>query len=475
MGLLIGLDIGTTKICAVALDASNGQLTAVEDTLNDTQLSSQPDAAEQDAQGIIDKSHGLLSRLLQRPELKGQEILAVGVTGQMHGVVIADRAGKPITPLVTWQDGRGAKPYKSTSHSYAEELANRLGEDALAASGCRPATGYGAVTLLQMSEEGNIPNNGKALTIHDLLVQSLCGSIVTDPTDAASWGIFDVRDGSRWLLEAQSVLKLPEGMLPEVIPTGSIAGQITAEAELATGLQMGIPIAVAFGDNQASFLGSVPSLRESLLMNLGTGGQMSVPTNHFNRAQGLDTRPLVKGQWLLVGASLCGGRAYQILESFFASIGQDLFGILYKAALYDLMNKLAAHADDDCGGLAASTLFEGTRVDPARRGCIGNIDSKNFTVANLTRAVIIGMVEELAAFYEVARQAGAAPKYLAGSGNAIRRNAVVRQEIEKRVGMPLQMPPHPEEAAVGAALAGGVAAGVYCDWNAAGNTLYPWQ
>ncbi|MDO8585679.1 MAG: FGGY family carbohydrate kinase [Armatimonadota bacterium] len=472
MGVLIGLDIGTTKLCAAALDSSSGRMMAVEDAPNDSRVESAPGVAEQDAGSIAGKSLALLARLSSRPEIRQSEVVGIGVTGQMHGVVVVDSAANPVTPLVTWQDGRGTAEYSTSGRSYAEELAHRLGDEALKASGCGPATGYGAVTLLRMKEEGCLPAGATALTIHDLIVRVLCGAAVTDPTDAASWGIFDVRHGSRWLPEALDALSLPDGMLPGVVPTGSVAGGLLPDVAQRIDLPYGTPVAAALGDNQASFMGSVPSMSESVLLSLGTGGQMSAPIGRFARADGLDTRPLVAGQWLLVGASLCGGRAYEILEKFFAGVGSSLFDAGGTERLYDRMNRLAADADEECGVLTASTLFEGSRLDPGARGSIANVSGANFTVGNLTRAVIKGMVAELAAFLDCARRAGAVPKFCSGSGNAVRRNIVVRNEIQKQVGMTLRMPPHPEEAAVGAALAAGIATGVYADWTAAGKTLF---
>lgn len=471
MGTLIGIDIGTTKLCAIALDASTGVFLSVEDAPNDSRMVGDSDAAEQDASKILSTCYSLLKRLISRAEVGASEIVGIGVTGQMHGVVIADQLGKPLTPLITWQDGRGARDYGPSGRTYAEELAHRLGSEAVESSGCSPATGYGGVTLLRMHEEGTLPG-GTALTIHDLLVRSLTGSAVTDPTDAASWGIFDVRHGAQWLPDAHDALKLPLGMLPTVVPTGSIAGHLLPGIAECLGLPSGIPVAAALGDNQASFLGSVPSMSESCLFNIGTGGQMSVPIERFVRVTELDTRPLVAGQWLLVGASLCGGRAYEILEQFFAGIGKDLFGVEPSDRLYDRMNELAAQSDDDCGGLSAVTWFEGMRSAPLMRGAIGGIGSSNLRAGNLSRAVTAGMVEELADFLEKAKKSGSKPRLLAGSGNSVRRNPLVRMEIENQVGMPLTMPPHPEEAAVGAALTAGVAIGFYTDWGDAGRTLF---
>lgn len=455
MDILLGLDIGTTKLCAVAVQAESRQLLAVEDALNEAQLPAEPDAAEQDARVILAQALALLARLLARPELAGARPLALGVTGQMHGVVLVDAAGTPLSPLITWQDGRGNRP-AATGRTYAAELAQRLGDGALADTGCTPASGYGAVTLLRLREEDLLPAGARALTIHDLLVRTLCGRALTDPTDAASWGIFDVRHGARWLPGASAALELPADIFPEIAPTGSVAGGLLPHVAAIIGAPTGLPVAVAIGDNQASFLASVPARAETVLLNLGTGGQMSVPVDRYTSAPGLDTRPLLPGLWLLVGASLCGGRAYQVLERFFAAVGRELFGSDSAEALYEAMNRLAAQANEDCGGLTASTRFAGTRLDPAARGELHDIDIANLTPGNLTRAVIAGMVEELAEFYALAQHAGAHPTHLAASGNAVRRNPLVRQTIERRFNLPLHLPSFQEEAAVGAALVGGM-------------------
>jgi len=473
MGILIGLDIGTTKLCAVAFDAESGSMGGVEDAPNDAQLPCEPDAAEQDASAIIGKAVSLLARLVQDVRGKSRSVDAIGVTGQMHGVVLADGEGVPVTPLVTWQDGRGNRPFAGTGHSYADELARRLGPAAVEASGCSPASGFGAVTLLRMAAENCLPRNVTALTMHDLVVRALCGVAATDPTDGASWGVFDVRHGNRWLPEARQAVGLRDDVgLPAIAPTGSLAGSLLPSVASAVGVAAGTPVAVAIGDNQASFFGSVPSVADSVLFNLGTGGQMSVAADTFQRATGLDTRPLVEGQWLMVGASLCGGRAYQILRDFFAAVGRDLFGASDTTGLYAAMGALADASDEDCGGLCADTRFEGARVSPSLRGCVARISSSNLRPGNLARAVIVGMIEELVEFYRQAESCGAAASVAAGSGNGLRRNAIARLELERRLGMRLRMPPHQEEAAVGAALTAGVASGVYADWNDAGKALF---
>lgn len=457
MDILLGVDIGTSKLCVVAVAADGGALLAVEDAPNDTGLPGEPDSAEQDAAALLARVPALLARLHHHPEVAGARPLALGVTGQMHGVVLADSAGRPLSPLITWQDGRGNR-LAGSGRSYVDEVRHRLCA-AAADSGCQAASGYGAVTLLRLCEEGRLPVGATALTIQDLLVATMSGAPATDATDAASWGLFDVRHGGRWLPGAAGALGLPEELLPALRPTGSRAGTLLPGMAASTGwLPAGLPVAVAIGDNQASFVGSVPALADTVLLNLGTGGQLSVPIDHFARVEGLDTRPLLPGLWLLVGASLCGGRAYQVLERFFAAVGRECFGYADPPELYAVMHRLAETVDAD-GGLRADTRFSGTRLDPCARGALRGISTDNFTPAHLTRAVLAGMVEELAAFYRQAGAAGAHPTRLAASGNAVRRNPALRQEIARQLAMPVMLPPCAEEAAHGAALIGGMAIG----------------
>lgn len=465
---LIGLDIGTSKLAAVALEAAGGSLLAVEQAPNRTALTAaEPDAAEQDAEALAGAAAGLIKALVRRPEVAAARPAALGVTGQMHGVLLADRRGDPLSPLITWQDGRGNRVGPASERTWVAEFVHRAGRSALEAGGCVPAGGYGGVTLLRMAGEGALPKDAMALTIQALMVRRLCGRSVLDPTEAASWGMFDVRHGARWLPGLARDLGLPEALLPEVAPTGSLAGTLLPELAAATGLPAGLPVAVALGDNQASFVGGVSRLADTLLMNLGTGGQMSVPVDRFVRVEGLETRPLVQGLRLLVGASLCGGRAYEILKNFFEQAGRDLFSARPGPELYEAMNRLAVGAAEDCGGIDACTLFAGSRRDPAARASLAGLTADNFTPANLIGAVIQGMVGELAEFYDLARSAGVTAKLLVGGGNAVRHNPAARRELERRLGLALRLPPRLEEAAAGAALAGGVAAGVYPDWESA--------
>jgi sedoheptulokinase len=204
------------------------------------------------------------------------------------------------------------------------------------------------------------------------------------------------------------------------------------------------------GDNQASVVGTVGFALDAAVLNLGTGGQISLPTAGFVRPPGLETRPMPGGGFLLVGASLCGGRSYAYLCQFFRQVAEAVGGApVDEAAAYERLNALAAAAPDGADGLRADTRFRGTRADASLRGALTGIGAANLTPGGVARAFLEGMVRELAGMI---RQPGIPPpREVYASGNAVRRNPLVAALIEREFGAPCRLAPAREEAAVGAA------------------------
>ena len=400
MSILFGIDIGTTKICIAAFDADTGRLTDVRYAANDTYLPGETDASEQDVSSISDRVFNLLKEVAGNIG-NTKKIDAIGITGQMHGVLLASPDGHPITPLINWQDQRGNRQYHSTNHTITDEVRHRLGDAIPELTGASSATGYGAVTLFRLADNQEIPVYASAYTIHDYLVKQLTGASVTDPTDAASWGIYDVQRGTGWLPGIEEQLGFSANLLPDIHPASSIVGYLLPENASRIGLLDGIPVAVAMGDNQASFLGSVPSITESVLFNVGTGGQMSVSLDKYVYTKGLETRPLVTGKWLQVGASLCGGSAFRILADFFNHVGSDLFGVtLPLDALYEKMTSIANSIKTD-DSPTIMPYFLGTRTDVSATAQISKLSASNFTPAHLSRAMICAIANELIEYYDM--------------------------------------------------------------------------
>ncbi len=482
----IGLDLGTTKISAVAIDTEPppGRLLHVASREHRAGLpADRPWENLQDPERILAAAGEVLGELRAAAQPAAPDGLCI--TGQMHGVLYADAGGRAVSPLMTWLDGRAGQPHPSEG-TWAEALS--------AAAGRRIAAGYGAATHFYNRRHGLVPPEAAWLcSIMDYVTWRLTAASpgrargpVTDATIAASVGLADPSTG-RPDSRAVEAAELGAVRPAELREAGSRVGSTVA----GHGLAPGIPVLAPLGDNQAGFLGAVRDVEGMVQLNVGTGGQVSAWLPDGSAAArigagvaggaegsagwpgaGLEVRPFPGGGVLLVGAVLCGGRAYALLEDFFRQV-LEAFGGQAQGALYDRMNALAAETADPAEeGLRVDTRFNGTRRDPRIRGAIEGISLRNLTPPALVRGVLAGIAGELHGFYEeLVGLRGAPARGLAASGNGLRLNPALRGEVARRFGMPLQMPRLREEAALGAALAAAVGLGAYPGFRSAGGII----
>ncbi|MBQ6372922.1 MAG: hypothetical protein IJJ45_00360 [Clostridia bacterium] len=441
----IGLDIGTTTLSAVVIDSATGAIREARTISNGTDLPGDiPGGKLQDANAIIGKALALVD------ELKAAHgpICAIGIDGQMHGIVYIDAAGTAVSPLYTWQDSRGDLPLEGGTYvSRLKEL-----------TGYGMSTGFGMTTHYWMTLNGAIPKDAvRMCTIFDYIAMKLTGR--TEPlmhtSGAASWGLFDPVN-ARWMDREIAACGMDLSYLPEVTDACVTVGT-TAD---------GIPVSCAIGDNQASFIGSVREPDASVLVNMGTGGQVSMQGFTPVPLQDLEMRPMGDKKFILVGSTLCGGRAYALLEKFIRDIAA-LSG--YEGGpLYEAINRIALENLDIAEPWTADTRFSGTRRQGSLRGGYTGISNSNFDAAHLINATLNGIAGEIMDLYDrILKAEVALPTQLIGSGNGLRRNLALRRVFEKRFGLKMQIPAHTEEAAYGAALFGLAAAGVYESLNAA--------
>lgn len=425
---LLGIDIGTTTISAVILSITSYRLTSVYTIPSVADLPSKDRFTKtQDAVRIMERVKRLIDALLHRcPTIR-----AIGITGQMHGIVYTDENGILLSPLFTWEDNRAGAVYGGFEKSTCEWIHEAIGYQI--------PPGYGLATHIDLVRHGMVPKNASQIgTIMDYAVCELTGH--TDPvchiSNAASLGFF--KPGTGFNCAALERL----GVQPSILP------QTTSENRI-VGNYRGIPVAVAIGDNQASFLGAVLHPERTALINFGTGSQITMlyDENHaFQPTAEIEMRPYLQDRYLLSGSALCGGRAYALLESFFRTYAAACG--LPETEQYETMNKLAWESIAKDEHLYVRTTFCGIRSDHTVRGAVTGIGEDNLTPGGLIAGVLYGMAEEL---YEMYRKMGGA-KELVVSGNAARKNPALRQVLNRVFGMQIAIPVHMEEAAYGSAL-----------------------
>jgi len=442
----IGLDIGTTSVCGILHNAETGEIVKSITLKNDSFIDTKNTWEKiQSADRLMEILFSILDTLLA----EDKKVVSIGITGQMHGIVYLNSNGEAVSPLKIWQDGRGNLEFKN-GKTYAEYMRE--------ISGYPLASGYGAVTYFYDLQNNLMPQNAVTFcTIHDLAVMKLTSSTKPQlhPSDAASLGLYSLKTNSFDPIAIEK-LGLKFDMFPEVCSGYTVAGYYKD-----------IPVSVALGDNQASFLGSVSDMENSILVNVGTGSQISCLVNNPPENCSLDCRPLLDNSYILAGSSLCGGRAYAILEKLFRQIASEVSGTKIASA-YPAMDRIMEKEINLDNPLKITTLFSGTRENTQARGSIENIDTENFNIFALCDGFMNGMANELYEFYNSIKPHLTNNRtIMVASGNGIRSNKALRLRFENIFGLSLQIPCHKEEAAFGASLYALVAARYYTDIVAA--------
>ena len=408
----IGIDIGTTKLCAIKYNNESGTVEKTVSASNSFDISSDLFFEHlQDPEGIYQAVVSLLE------DIGTEDVRGIGISNQMHGIVYYDKNGFAVSPLYTWQDLRGNESYHDGC-SYADVFG-------------APA-GYGLTTDFYNETNGIIPDNTVGLcSIGDYIVMKLCGKTepLTHITNAASFGRFDV---------VKNCFTVDNPRLPEVTSDFTVAGEYG-----------NIPVTVAVGDNQASFIGSVDS-DDDILINIGTGSQVSYLSDNPVASDQAETRPFDGKRYLIACCALCGGRAFADAVSFVRECASLVSGKDEKD-IYPAVDRLLEGYDGE--SLNVDTRFCGTRNDPGICGSINGINELNFTPAAFLSGVCDGIAREL---YEMLLSCDpaffAVPRVFVGSGGGIRKNPALRRAVEKVFNSTLHYTSFNEEAAVGVAL-----------------------
>ncbi|MBW8042492.1 MAG: hypothetical protein FVQ85_21200 [Planctomycetes bacterium] len=454
--VVLSLDIGTSNLCALALSCDSRQPAAICSQVNDTEIRELPAGYhEQDPLRIRDLCFELIQKLLNEKNVRENDVVGIGITGQMHGVLLVSSELQPQSNLITWRDQRTLASDKPGS---INETVEALDADIQHRTGCHLHSGYGGATLQWLAKNGKLTEGAVALTIADYVAGCLTGVTATEGTHAASWGIFNLQK-SQWDSEAIDKLGITEDVLPRVLPTARPLGNVQPALAKQLGLGSGVQVCSPLGDNQASIIGTAGFADDVAVLNLGTGGQISVPQNDYKFVETFETRPMPFGGFILVGASLCGGWAYECLRKFIQATVREFAGAEPgDEEIYSRMNALAAESPEGASGISVDTRFSGTRYKPNLRGSISGIGVENFTVANLTRGFVEGMVRELADM----ASAGGIKDFtrIIASGNAVYKNPVVSEVIESIFGLPCYISSGREETALGAAYAAAIGLGL---------------
>jgi xylulokinase len=429
---LVGLDVGTTGVKALAISPSGDVLARAEE---DYPLSTpQPGWAEQDPDDWWRAAQTALAAL-------GVEgVAGIGLSGQMHGLVALDADERVLRPAILWNDQRTARE--------CAEIEARVGlERLIALTGNRALTGFTAPKLLWLREhEPDVYERiAHVLLPKDYVRLRLTGRRAIDVADASGTLLFDVA-GRRWSEEVLAALEVPREWLPPALESPAVSGE--------TG--RGVAVAAGAGDQAAGALGVGVDGPGALSVVLGTSGVVFAGLPAFAADPEARVHAFchaVPNGWHAMGVMLSAAGSLRWFRDAFAP-GEDFAALSAAAEAWE----------PGAEGLLFLPYLSGERTphaDPGARGAFAGLSVRHDRGA-LTRAVLEGVAYGLRDSLELLRDLGVRPEAARVSGGGARSELWLRI-VASVLGLPLERTAVEEGAAYGAALLGGVAGGVFAD------------
>jgi xylulokinase len=454
--LFLGIDVSTTGAKALLID-EEGQVAATATT----PLSSstpRPLWSEQDPHewwdGVVASVRMALERAGQAGA-QGSAIAAVGLTGQMHGLVLLDEAGQVLRPAILWNDQRTA--------AQCDEIRRRLGhERLLAITGNEALTGFTAPKILWVAEhEPAVYAQARHILLpKDYLRYRLTGEYAMDKSDGSGTLLFDLR-ARDWSAEVVEALNIEATWLPPTFEGPQVTGVVSARAAAATGLPVGTPVVAGGGDQAAGAVGMGVTEPGMVAVTLGTSGVVFAPT----AAPLIEPRGLLHAfchalpeRWHLMGVMLSAAGSLQWYRDTLAP--HETFA--------DLVAEAGA-APAGSAGLIFLPYLSGERTpypDPLARGGWVGLTSRHHR-AHLTRALLEGVAFGLKDSFGLLGGAGLEPVRQVRVTGGGAQSPLWRQILADVLGVELVTVSTIEGGAYGAALLAGVGAGNWPDVSSA--------
>ncbi|HEY6695895.1 MAG TPA: xylulokinase [Solirubrobacteraceae bacterium] len=444
MATLIGVDVGTSGTRALAV-TTDGELVAEANRPHEL-LTPRPGWSEQDPGQWWDAAQAALAEVAAAAE----DVVGLGLTGQMHGSVFLDSAGDVIRPALLWNDQRTA--------AECAEITERVGAERLLEIAGNPAlTGFQAPKVLWLArhEPDAYARVASVLLPKDYVRLRLTGEHATDASDAAGTLLLDVRarDWSPAILDA---LEIPRAWMPAVHEGPEVTGTVRDDLAAELGLPRGLPVAAGGGDNAAAAVG-VGVVREgSLSSSIGTSGVIFSHRDAFAPDPSGRVHAFchaVPSAWHLMSVTLSAGGS---LSWWRDQLGGD----------FDALVGEAEAVEAGAEGLVFLPYLTGERtphLDPDARGGFVGLTVRHGR-GHLTRAVMEGVAFSMRDGLEIMRDLGTPDDDVRAVGGGARSPLWLQLQADV-YGRAIRRTVIDEGPAYGAALLAGVAAGAFADVN----------
>ncbi len=434
MTVLFGIDVGTSATKGVAIDP-DGDVLAREEAEYALETP-RPGWAEQDPEDWWRATEKVLTDLTEA----AGEPAGIGLSGQMHGLVALDSSDEVLRPAILWNDQR--------TQAECEEIERTIGlEKLIALTGNRALAGFTAPKLvwLQHHEPDTYKRIARIALPKDYVRLRLTGEHATDVSDASGTLLLDVAN-RRWSDEVLEALEIDPAWLPRVLESPEVSGETKG----------GTPVAAGAGDQAAGALGVGVDKPGPLSVALGTSGVVFAALDEFAADPQARVHAFchaVPEAWHAMGVMLSAAGSLTWLRN-----------VTEPQAPFDALLKEAEQWPPGTEGLIFLPYLAGERTphaDPDARGSFTGLSIRHDRGA-LVRAVLEGVALGLRDSLDLIAELGEPPELGRISGGGARSEEWTRI-IASTLDLPLERVAVDEGAAFGAAILGGVAAGVWPD------------
>lgn len=456
MTYLLGLDVGTTGAKALLIDVEG---TVVVSAIEEYPMFT-PHAlwAEQDPEDWWKATQRSLRRVLSEADVKPDEVKAIGLTGQMHGLVLLDRDSRVLRPCIMWNDQRtGLQCASITKKVGLHRLLELTGNPVL------PGFTASKIVWVRENEPDVYDRSAHVLLPKDYIRYRLTGEHATEVSDASGTSLLDVRHRC-WSDEMLSLLNIPKVWMPAVHESTEVTGQVSRAAAEATGLQSGTPVVGGGGDQAAGAVGNGIVRPGVVSVTIGTSGVVFAHTEKLGVEREGRIHAFchaVPNAWHVMGVTLAAGGSLRWFRDTFgeperakaSQIGADPYEVLLSEA-----SMVPAGSE----GLLFLPYLSGERApyaDPNAKGVFLGLTLRH-TKAHCVRAVLEGVAYSLRDCFELMRAMGIHADQVRVSGGGA-RSPLWRQILSEVFDTELVTLESTEGAPYGAALLAGAGTGIY--------------
>ena len=456
MAYLIGVDLGTSGTKTVLFDESGTPVAS--QTIEYPLYQPQNGWAEQDPHDWWNAAAGSMKAVIAKSGVNPKDIKGIGISGQMHGLVMLDKAGNVLRKSIIWCDQRTAKE--------CEEITGRVGANRLIEITANPAlTGFTASKILWVrnNEPEIYAKCAHILLPKDYVRYMLTGEFATEVSDASGMQLLDV-PGRCWSDEVLSKLGIDKALLAKVYESPEVTGTVTAQAAELCGVAAGTPVVGGAGDNAAAAVGTGTVEDGIAFTTIGTSGVVFAHTSKVS----IDPKGrvhtfccAVPGAWHVMGVTQAAGLSLKWFRDNFCSPEMATAAGMGKDPYY-LMDKQAERIPIGADRLLYLPYLMGERtphLDPDCRGVFFGLSAMH-TRQHLLRAVMEGVVYSQRDSVEVLRGVGVKINDMLACGGG-GSSPLWRQMLADVYNCPVKTVVSKEGPALGVAILAGVGTGVY--------------